>query len=136
MVFKPGQSGNPTGIQGPRDRPVREAMRMEVAAAELGDLPVLKPNTLRAMARVQIEKAMAGDSAAFNIVADRLEGKPLQTHEGEDGEQLDGIKVIWLTGLNSGMYMSRMGSASHSEHYTNGHSAGLLSSPIVEPEKP
>jgi hypothetical protein len=109
---------------------------MELAAAELGDLPELKPNTLRAMARIQIEKAMQGDSAAFTIVADRLEGKPLQTHEDENGEQVDGVRVIWLTGLNSGMFMSRMDIGSHSAPYTNGHSAGLLSSPIVEQGKP
>jgi hypothetical protein len=133
-MWKPGESGNPSGRQ--KVREVREAIRRELEDAEAGDRPDVPPNTLRAMARIQIDKAMAGDSVAFNIVADRLEGKPLQTHEDESGEQIDGVRVIWLTGLNSGMFMSRMDTASHSAPYTNGHSAGLLSSPTAEPEKP
>jgi CTP:molybdopterin cytidylyltransferase MocA len=90
MPWKPGQSGNPEGR--PKAREIRDAFRMELAAAELGDMPELKPDTLRALARAQIKKAMDGDSAAFNIVADRVEGKPIQPVVGDD--EYDPIRMI------------------------------------------
>jgi hypothetical protein len=90
MPWKPGQSGNPEGR--PKTREIRDAFRMELAAAELGDLPAVKPDSLRALARAQIKKAADGDSIAFNIVADRVEGKPIQPVVGDD--EYDPIRMI------------------------------------------
>ena len=66
-----------------KDKPFRDALRMEIAA--LGDED---PKALRGLARRLLEMASAGDQslAAIKEVADRLDGKPAQAIEnGEDG---------------------------------------------------
>ena len=73
MAWKPGQSGNPAGKKPGtlKEKPYRDALRMEIAAAE--DLKVL-----RAIARAHLEKARSGDMAAIRELADRLDGRPAQ----------------------------------------------------------
>src|SRR5215469_1815714 len=72
----------PRGQQ--RDKPYREALRMELAAAG-GDL-----KKLREIARAHIEKAASGDMQAIKDLADRLDGRPAQAleHSGPDGEPI------------------------------------------------
>src|SRR5215469_10127780 len=77
MPWKKGQSGNPSGQH--RDKPFREALRLELAAA--GE----NLKKLREIASVLIEKAATGDIQAINCLADRLDGKAAQMleHSGE-----------------------------------------------------
>jgi hypothetical protein len=55
-----------------RDKPFRDALRMEIAAA--GD----DLKALRSIARAQIAAAIEGDFQAAQFIADRLDGKPAQ----------------------------------------------------------
>ena len=68
----------PRGQQ--RDKPYREALRMELAAA--GD----NMKKLREIAKVHIARCEAGDMQAIKELADRLDGKPAQIleHSGPD----------------------------------------------------
>lgn len=75
MTWKPGQSGNPTGVQGAKPKLVRDALKLEFAAFEIGDPVEIKPNTYRDMARAMITKACAGDVSAFTEIANRIDGK-------------------------------------------------------------
>src|SRR5215831_10766071 len=63
----------PRGQQ--RDKPYREALRMELAAAG-EDL-----KKLREIAKVHIARCEAGDMQAIKELADRLDGKPAQMLE-------------------------------------------------------
>src|SRR5262245_8818045 len=76
----------PRGQQ--RDKPYREALRMELAVA--GE----DMKKLREIARTHIEKAAAGDMQAIKELADRLDGKPAQKleHSGPDSEPI--TKVV------------------------------------------
>ena len=79
---------NPRGQQ--RDKPFRDALRMELAALGEDD-----PKALRQLARKLLETASKDDGlAAIKEVADRLDGKPAQAIEnGEDGDFA--ITVTW-----------------------------------------
>lgn len=69
---------NPRGQQ--RDKPFRDALRMEIAAA--GE----DHKAMRAVAAALIGKAMMGDVPAIKEIADRLDGKvPQGIENGEDG---------------------------------------------------
>lgn len=74
-----------------KDKPFRDALRMELAALGEDD-----PKTLRRLARKLLETASKDDGlAAIKEVADRLDGKPAQAIEnGEDGDFA--ITVSWL----------------------------------------
>lgn len=61
---------NPRGQQ--RDKPFRDALRMELAAA--GE----DHKKLRQIARALIANAVKGDTRAIQEVADRMDGKPAQ----------------------------------------------------------
>ena len=61
---------NPRGQQ--RDKPFRDALRMEIASAG-EDL-----KKLRKIALALLDKAESGDVQAIKEVADRLDGKPAQ----------------------------------------------------------
>ena len=71
----------PLGSQN-KDKPFRDALRMELAALGEGD-----PKALRGLARKLLATAAADDGlAAIKEVADRLDGKPAQVIENsEDG---------------------------------------------------
>lgn len=81
MAFQPGQSGNPGGR--PKDKPFRDALRMELAALGEND-----PRALRGLARKLLASAADGDNtlAAIREVADRLDGKPAQGITNDDDE--------------------------------------------------
>lgn len=68
-MFEKGKSGNPGGQW--RDKPFREALRIELAAAE-------DHKQLRGIARKLIEAAAAGELQAIKEIADRIDGKPAQ----------------------------------------------------------
>lgn len=74
MAWEKGESGNPAGKPrgSQRDKPYREALRMELAKA--GD----NLKALREIAAAHIEKAKAGDMQAIKELGDRLDGKPAQ----------------------------------------------------------
>lgn len=83
---------NPRGQQ--RDKPFRDALRMELAAA--GD----NHKALRKIARNLIEAASnAGDKdmlAAIREIADRMDGKPAQAVIGGENEDAPvKIEVTW-----------------------------------------
>jgi hypothetical protein len=82
----------PRGQQ--RDKPYREALRMELAAA--GE----DMKKLREIARMHIEKAAAGDMQAIKELADRLDGKPAQMleHSGPDSEPITKIvrEIVYM----------------------------------------
>jgi hypothetical protein len=76
--------GRPVGSQN-KDKPFRDALRMEAALAENGDVTPAKPGSLRFIARQLLERA-GEDTAAAKEVGDRFDGKPAQAVEnGEDG---------------------------------------------------
>jgi hypothetical protein len=69
---------NPRGQQ--RDKPFREALRMEIAAAQ----DDANPRSLRAIARKLLDRAGEGDIQAIKEIADRLDGKVPQGIGGDD----------------------------------------------------
>lgn len=77
---------NPTGKSGPRDKPFRDALRMEIAEAQDN------PRALRLIARALLDKAITGDVQAIKEIGDRIDGKPAQAITGDD--ELDPIRVI------------------------------------------
>src|SRR5262245_43500399 len=78
----------PRGQQ--RDKPYREALRMELAAA--GD----DMKKLREIAKAHIARCEAGDMQAIKELADLLDGKPGQIleHSGPDSEPITPITKI------------------------------------------
>lgn len=82
MPFQPGQSGNPGGRS--KERPFRDALRIELAAAEAGQEDEIVPaRSLRAIARGLLTRAVESDMAAREV-ADRLDGKVPQAIGGSD----------------------------------------------------
>ena len=77
---------NPRGQQ--RDKPFRDALRMEIAAA--GE----DHKALRLVASALIAKASEGDVPAIKEIADRLDGKVAQSIVGEDEDGNTGPLVI------------------------------------------
>lgn len=67
-----------------KDKPVRDALRLEAALAEAGEPTPSKPGSLRWAARQMIIRA-GEDTATFREVADRLDGKPAQAVEMSGG---------------------------------------------------
>lgn len=94
--FQPGQSGNPAGRPaGPKNTKTI----VELVLSERAMIPGLlddkgRPEGVRqvskhmAMVHAQVEKALKGDTGAFNAVFDRVDGKPTQAVEvGAIGER-------------------------------------------------
>ena len=69
---------NPRGQQ--RDKPFRDALRMEIAAAQNDD----DPKSLRRIARGLLELAAERDVRAIQEIADRMDGKVAQAIVGDD----------------------------------------------------
>ena len=63
-----------------KDKPFRDALRMEAALAEAGELTPAKKGSLRYIARQLLERA-GDDTAAAKEVGDRFDGKPAQAVE-------------------------------------------------------
>lgn len=78
--------GRPNGSEN-KDKPFREALRMEIANA--GE----DHKALRRVASALIDKAASGDVPAIREIADRLDGKVPQGHEGADGGPIT-VKII------------------------------------------
>ena len=74
-------SGKPKGYKAPHTLAAQEARVKAIAMVDA---------ELEAIFAPQIEKAMKGDTSAFNAVLDRAWGKPLQAMEmtGKDGKDL------------------------------------------------
>jgi hypothetical protein len=83
---------NPRGQQ--RDKPYRDALRIEAALAEKGEDTPSLPRSLRWIARNQLIKA-GQDTVAAREVADRLDGKVAQAIVGDD--EGDEIKLSIIT---------------------------------------
>jgi Family of unknown function (DUF5681) len=79
MPFQKGKSGNPGGR--PKEKPFRDALRMEMLAAEKGSPCKATKGSLRWNARQLLEK---GDVASIRELADRLDGKVPQAIVGDD----------------------------------------------------
>jgi hypothetical protein len=74
--FKPGESGNPGG------RPkaiLSDWLRREMEVLD----PETQQEVAQKVARVLIQKALAGDIRAIQVLAERLEGKPQQPETKE-----------------------------------------------------
>lgn len=72
----------PAGSQN-KDKPFRDALRMEAALAESGEETPAKPGSLRYIARQMLIRA-ANETAAAKEIGDRLDGKPAQAIVGGD----------------------------------------------------
>ena len=75
--------GNPASRGQQRDKPLRDALRIEAALAEKGEESPAKEPSLRYLARQLLIRA-GKDTASFREVADRLDGKVPQglEHDG------------------------------------------------------
>lgn len=71
---------NPNSRGQQRDKPFRDALRMQIAAA--GD----DHKALRDVADKLLALAMSGDMQAIKELADRIDGKVAQPVSGADGE--------------------------------------------------
>jgi hypothetical protein len=84
-------AGRPPGSVN-KDKPFRDAIRMEAALAEQGEDTPAHPGSLRYIARQLLNRA-ATETAAAREIGDRLDGKPAQAIVG--GEDDDpSIKVV------------------------------------------
>lgn len=83
--------GRPLGSPN-KDKPFRDALRMEEKLAEAGEESPAKPGSLRFIARQLLVRAGA-DTAAAKEVGDRLDGKPAQAIIGGDEED-PAIKTV------------------------------------------
>jgi hypothetical protein len=83
--------GRPLGSPN-KDKPFRDAIRMEAALAEAGEETEAKPGSLRFIARELLKRA-AAETAAAKEIGDRLDGKPAQSIVGGDDES-DPIKHV------------------------------------------
>lgn len=72
---------NPRGQQ--RDKPFRDALRMEAALAEKGEESPAPRGSLRWIARQMLIRA-GEETAAAREVGDRLDGKPAQAIIGDN----------------------------------------------------
>ncbi len=83
---------NPRGQQ--RDKPYRDALRMEAALAETGEETPAPVGSLRWIARQQLKRA-GEDTSAAKEIADRLDGKVPQTVGGDDEVGPVKLEVGW-----------------------------------------
>jgi hypothetical protein len=89
---------NWTGKRGPSEKPFRDALRMELAAAAAGNG---SHKELRRLARALIERAATGDVSALRETADRLDGTVPQAIVGDSEYDPVNIRgIAWLDGLD------------------------------------
>jgi Family of unknown function (DUF5681) len=91
MPWSPGQSGNPGGNR--VNKPIRDAIFMELAAAEEDREDPVPKRSLRMAIRKQLEKACGGDLAALQFLAERIEGKPKHVIVGDSEESAIALAV-------------------------------------------
>ena len=72
-------AGRPAGSPN-KDKPFRDAIKMEAALAESGEESPAKPGSLRFIARALLTRASA-ETAAAKEIGDRLDGKAAQAVE-------------------------------------------------------
>jgi hypothetical protein len=85
--------GRPAGSQN-KDKPVREALRMEAALAAEGKQCTAPKGSLRHAARQLLIRA-GEETTAFREIGDRLDGKPAQAIiGGEDGDNPLAMQII------------------------------------------
>lgn len=89
-------AGRPPGSPN-KDKPFRDAIRMEAALAEAGEDTQAKPGSLRYIARELLKRA-AAETAAAKEIGDRLDGKPAQAIIGDDSEDPISVRTI-VTGV-------------------------------------
>jgi len=75
-------AGRPPGSQN-KDKPFRDALRMEAALLEKGEPSPAPKGSLRFIARELLLRACE-DTPTAREVADRLDGKPAQAIVGDD----------------------------------------------------
>ncbi len=93
-------AGRPPGSQN-KDKPFRDAIRMEAALAETGLPTVGKPGSLRWIARQLLIRA-GEETAAAKEIGDRLDGKPAQAIiGGDEGDGPIALEVTWKSGGSS-----------------------------------
>lgn len=72
-------AGRPAGSPN-KDKPFRDALKMEAALAESGEDTPAHPGSIRFIARALLNRAGL-ETAAAKEVGDRLDGKPAQAVE-------------------------------------------------------
>jgi len=83
MVWRPGQSGNPTGRKAGMTN--QNGARIRAAFVRLFDAD---PSKLDKMALACWEKAVAGDVPAQTFIRDTIDGRPLQRNDVGDARPL------------------------------------------------
>lgn len=84
---------NPRGQQ--RDKPFRDALRMEAALAERGEDTPAPKGSLRWIARQLLNRA-GEETAAAKEIGDRLDGKPAQAIVGDEEGPVK-LEISWKT---------------------------------------
>src|SRR5262250_1170579 len=93
-AFRPGTSGNPSGV--PRDTPrLGTAYKKLLGAQSLKKARTMVENLADEIALHVLEKAVAGDLRAAREVADRTEGKaPIKIEDAAAGPMK--VEVVWV----------------------------------------
>src|SRR5262245_40420351 len=86
MTWKPGESGNPSGMPG--RRPFQRAIEMECAMRDDNRLDPVPKASARAIIRKVWEKALEGDLASVIYLSERVEGKPKAIIGGDSGDPI------------------------------------------------
>jgi hypothetical protein len=84
-------AGRPPGSVN-KDKPFRDAIRMEALLAEQGEDTPAHPGSLRFIARELLKRAGV-ETAAAREIGDRLDGKPAQAIIGGDDDD-PSVKVL------------------------------------------
>ena len=92
-------AGRPPGSVN-KDKPFRDAIRMEAALAEQGEDTPAHPGSLRYIARELLKRAGI-ETAAAREIGDRLDGKPAQAIIGgeDDDPAIQTVTKIELIGV-------------------------------------
>ena len=70
----------------------RDALRKALASYEIGSIK--RKKALNHVAKSLISKAIGGDIPAINMIADRLDGKPVQAIIGPQGEPISLVERV------------------------------------------
>lgn len=106
MPFKKGESGNPGGRL--KDKAFTDAVRLALHDEDA----VSGKKKLRAIAEKLVNEAVSGASWAVQMVADRIEGKPVQSVEvGKPGdfEQMSDDELETFIASRKGLFSGSVG---------------------------